>query len=70
MAVVCFFSPIFSYFCLLVAAFKPCQGSPPLRKYIKTCPKASRSSRLDCSRPRWVLMLMYRAVPDNDLRSR
>ena len=45
----CFFSPIFSYFCLLVAAFNPCQGRPPLRKYMKTCPIASKSSRRDCS---------------------
>jgi hypothetical protein len=36
MGVVCFFSPIFSYFCLLVAAFRPCHGSPPRRKYMKT----------------------------------
>lgn len=57
-AVVCFFSPIFSYFCLLVAAFRPCHGRPPLRKYMKTCPNASRSSRRDCSRPRCVLILM------------
>ena len=70
MAVVCFFSPIFSYFCLFVAAFNPCQGNPPRRKYMKTCPNASRSSRLDCSRPRWVLILIYLAVPDNDFRSR
>jgi hypothetical protein len=34
--VVCFFSPIFSYFCLLVAALRPCHGSPPRRKYMKT----------------------------------
>ena len=69
-AVVCFFSPIFSYFCLLVAALSPCHGRPPLRKYINTCPRASRSSLLDCSLPRWVLILMYLAVPDNDFRSR
>jgi len=47
--VVCFFSPIFSYFCLFVAAFNPCQGKLPLRKYMKTCPSDSRSSRRDCS---------------------
>ena len=35
-AVVCFFSPIFSYFCLLVAALSPCHGNPPRRKYMKT----------------------------------
>jgi len=28
----CFFSPIFSYFCLFVAAFNPCQGSVPLKR--------------------------------------
>ena len=44
-----FFSPIFSYFCLLVAALRPCHGSPPRRKYMKTWPRASRSSRRDCS---------------------
>ena len=49
MGVVCFFSPIFSYFCLFVAAFKPCHGKLPFRKYIKTCPKDSKSSRRDCS---------------------
>lgn len=32
--VLCFFSPIFSYFCLFVAAFKPCHGRPPRRKYL------------------------------------
>lgn len=47
--VVCFFSPIFSYFCLFVAAFKPCHGKLPLRKYIKTWPNDSKSSRRDCS---------------------
>ena len=47
--VICFFSPIFSYLCLLVATFNPCQGKPPLRKYIKTCPSDSKSSRRDCS---------------------
>lgn len=50
--VVCFFSPIFSYFCLFVAALRPCQGSPPRRKYMNTCPRASKSSRRDCSLPR------------------
>ena len=56
MAVNCFFSPIFSYFCLLVAALSPCHGKPPRRKYMKTWPSASRSSRRDCSRPKCVLM--------------
>jgi hypothetical protein len=49
MGVVCFFSPIFSYFCLFVAALRPCQGKLPRRKYMKTWPRDSRSSRLDCS---------------------
>jgi hypothetical protein len=49
MGVDCFFSPIFSYFCLFVAALRPCQGKLPRRKYIKTWPRDSRSSRLDCS---------------------
>lgn len=44
-----FVSPIFSYFCLFVGAFSPCHGSDPRKKYIKTWPKASRSSRRDCS---------------------
>ncbi len=85
--VVCFFSPIFSYFCLFVAALSPCHGKLPLKKYMKTWPKASRSSRRDCSisdeatgnqktcpgnvpLPRWVLILMYRAVPLRLFRSR
>ena len=33
--VVIFFSMIRSYFCFLVAALRPCQGSWPRRKYIK-----------------------------------
>jgi hypothetical protein len=65
-----FLSPIFSYFCLFVAALSPCQGSLPLRKYMKICPSASRSSRLDCSRPRCVFILIYLAVPESDFRSR
>ena len=47
--VVCFFSPIFSYFCLFVAALRPCHGRLPRKKYMKTWPRASRSSRRDCS---------------------
>jgi len=47
--VICFFSPIFSYFCLFVAALRPCQGRLPRRKYMKTWPSDSRSSRRDCS---------------------
>ncbi|SRR6266403_1080706 len=57
MGVVCFFSPIFSYFCLFVAALRPCQGKLPRRKYKKTWPRDSRSSRLDCSvseSERWI----------------
>jgi hypothetical protein len=49
MGVLCFFSPIFSYFCLFVAAFNPCHGRPPRRKYMNTWPSPSRSSRRDCS---------------------
>lgn len=49
MTVLCFLSPIFSYFCLFVAAFNPCQGSEPRKKYMKTWPNASKSSRRDCS---------------------
>ncbi len=30
-----FFSLIFSYFCFLVAACKPCQGKLPRRKYLQ-----------------------------------
>ena len=44
-------SLIFLYFNYLVSAFKPCQGSFPFRKYIKTCPSPSRSSLLDYSTP-------------------
>lgn len=44
-----FFSLMRSYFCLLVAAFSPCQGSEPRLKYMRTYPNDSRSSRLDCS---------------------
>lgn len=50
MGVICFFSPIFSYFCLFVAALRPCHGRLPRRKYMKTWPRDSRSSRRDCSR--------------------
>ena len=58
-----FFSLIFSYFCFFVAAFRPCHGNEPRRKYIRTYPSDSRSSRRDCSMPRWVLIDAYRAVP-------
>src|SRR6218665_1451743 len=44
-----FFSLIRSYFCLLVAAFRPCHTKPPRRKYIKTYPNDSMSSRRLCS---------------------
>ena len=40
-----FFSLIFSYFCFLVAALSPCQGSEPRLKYISTYPRLSMSSR-------------------------
>src|SRR5271167_2365835 len=68
--VVIFFSMIRSYFCFLVAAFSPCQGSEPRQKYSMTYPRDSMSSRRDCSTPRWVLMLAYRAVPVKFLFSR
>jgi hypothetical protein len=57
MGVDSFFSLIFSYFCRLVAALRPCQGRLPRRKYISTYPRLSMSSRRDCSMPRCVLML-------------
>lgn len=44
-----FFSLMRSYFCLFVAALSPCQGSEPRLKYMRTYPRDSRSSRLDCS---------------------
>lgn len=49
MGVDIFFSLMRSYFCLLVAAFRPCQGREPRLKYMRTYPSDSRSSRLDCS---------------------
>lgn len=49
MGVDIFFSLMRSYFCLLVAAFRPCHGSEPRLKYMRTYPNDSRSSRLDCS---------------------
>lgn len=65
-----FVSPIFWYRSLSVSAFKPCHGSDPLRKYINIWPKASKSSRLDCSLPICVFIDIYRAVPVSDLCSR
>lgn len=44
-----FFSLILSYFCRFVAAFSPCHGKLPLRKYISTQPNDSISSRRLCS---------------------
>ncbi len=44
-----FFSKIFSYFCFFVAAFRPCHGKEPRKKYINTYPIDSKSSRRDCS---------------------
>ena len=70
MGVDIFFSEIFSYFCFFVAAFSPCHGSDPRRKYINTYPSDSRSSRRDCSIPRCVLIDAYRAVPVRFLFSR
>ena len=58
-----FFSDILSYFWRLVAALSPCQGKLPRLKYIKTYPSDSRSSRRDCSIPKWVLIDAYLAVP-------
>lgn len=52
MGVALFVSPIFWYLSLSVSAFKPCHGNEPRKKYINICPKASRSSRLDCSENR------------------
>lgn len=54
-----FFSLILSYFCLLVAALRPCQGKDPLLKYINTYPRLSKSSLLLCSvevggKNRWI----------------
>ena len=44
-----FFSLILSYFCRLVAAFNPCHGKLPLRKYMSTYPNDSISSLRLCS---------------------
>lgn len=63
MGVDIFFSDIRSYFCRFVAALRPCHGNEPLLKYIKTYPKDSKSSLLDCSMPKWVFILAYLAVP-------
>lgn len=63
MGVDIFFSEMRSYFCLLVAAFSPCHGSDPRLKYIKTYPRDSKSSLLDCSIPKCVFILAYLAVP-------
>lgn len=49
MGVDIFFSLMRSYFCLLVAALRPCQGREPRLKYMRTYPRDSKSSRLDCS---------------------
>ena len=49
LGVVIFFSMIRSYFCLFVAAFNPCQGRDPLKKYKRTYASDSKSSRRDCS---------------------
>jgi hypothetical protein len=47
--VVIFFSMMRSYFCFLVAAFRPCHGREPRQKYNITYPSDSMSSRRDCS---------------------
>ena len=49
MGVDIFFSLMRSYFCLFVAAFKPCHGKLPRRKYMKTYPSDSMSSLRLCS---------------------
>jgi hypothetical protein len=36
MGVAIFFSMIFWYFCFLVLARRPCQGSEPRKKYMNT----------------------------------
>lgn len=54
-----FFSLIFSYFCFLVAALRPCQGKHPRLKYISTYPRDSMSSRLACSMPKWAFIEAY-----------
>lgn len=51
-----FSSCLFLHFC-------PCQGRDPLSKYKRTYARVSRSSLLDCSTPRWVLIETYLAVP-------
>ena len=56
-------SIIFFNFSALVYAIRFCQGSIPLRKYSKTYPTLSTSSLLLCSRPTWVLIEAYLAVP-------
>ena len=50
-----FLSRIFSYFSFLVRAGRPYHGRLPLLKYMRTKPRDSRSSLLDCSIPRCVL---------------
>ena len=63
MELLCFFSMMSLYFLDADLALRPCQGRPPLRKYMSTYPMDSRSSRRDCSTPRWLLMLAYLGVP-------
>lgn len=58
-----FFSLILSYFCRLVAAFRPCQGKLPRRKYMNTQPSDSMSSRRLCSVIH-IIMLIYPCVQD------
>lgn len=64
-----FISLIISYFSVLSLAFTPYHGSPPLRKYMRTKPRHSRSSLRLYSTPICVLRLAYLAVPVRDLPS-
>ena len=61
--VLIFISLIISYFSFLSFAFTPYHGRPPLRKYMRTKPRHSRSSLRLCSIPMWVFRLAYLAVP-------
>ena len=46
MGVAIFYSEIFSYLSFLLSVFKPYHGKDPRKKYIRTYPIASKSSRL------------------------
>lgn len=49
MGVSCLICAILSYFASSLGALMPCHGKAPFRKYNRTQPKDSRSSRRDCS---------------------